>query len=278
MRRLPDDRPPAGPIRALYADLDGTILGPGGSLFATPQGPSPRASLALHRLQLAGVELVLVSGRTRRQMQEAARILSASAYVAELGAFLVEGGATEEVLTNFGAFHGPGTPYAAMARSGAGAHLLESYRGCLEPHSPWAFDERDATMLFRGLLDPAEAEARLADAGYGWLSLLDNGVIPRTYPTLDLPEVRAYHLLPRGVDKAVAVRLHRERHGLAPEECAAVGDSPTDLALADEVRAMFIVANGLPSLGDAAERLENLFATPSPDGDGFAEAVEALLP
>jgi len=264
-------------VKAIYSDLDGTLVGPGGTLFATPEGPTTRTAEAIGALQASGTSLVLVSGRTRDQMREAARLVSASASIAELGAFVIERGFPEEVTECFGAFVGPGRPFDAMARSGAGAFLLERYPGRLEMHTPWAFQDREATMLFRGLLDPAEATGALDAAGYRWLEVVDNGMIPRTYDSLDVPEVRAYHLVPRGVGKASAVRAHREQYGLRPEETAAVGDSLSDLQLAGEVGALFIVANGLPGLGQAADGLENVYATPSTAGDGFAEAVDALL-
>jgi hydroxymethylpyrimidine pyrophosphatase-like HAD family hydrolase len=281
VKRLPLDRPPSAGIRALYTDLDGTLAGPGGSMFAVPDGPSDRAARALGRLHRAGVEVVLVSGRTRGQMREAARVVGASAYVAELGAFLVlRGGGhqpAEDAVPNFGVFRGPGTPFDAMARSGAGGFLLDLYSGRLEPHTPWAFEDREATMLFRGLLDPTEATRALEEAGYRWLEVLDNGVMRRTYPSLDVPEVRAYHLVPKGVSKATAVRLHRDRRGLGSTETAAVGDSLSDLMMASEVGAFFLVANGAAAIGDAPEGMDNVYATPSPAGDGFAEAVSALL-
>src|SRR5439155_22493563 len=92
-------------IRALYADLDGTLLGPGGSLYATPSGLSDRGASALATLHGAGVDLVLVSGRTRDQMREAGRILFARAAIAELGALIVERDEafTETIVTNYGA-------------------------------------------------------------------------------------------------------------------------------------------------------------------------------
>ncbi|MDP9343247.1 MAG: Cof-type HAD-IIB family hydrolase [Actinomycetota bacterium] len=279
MKRLPNDRPPGGAIRALYVDLDGTLVGPGGSMFATPSGTSDRAARAVGELHRAGVELVLVSGRTRDQMREAARVMGAGAYVAELGAFVVlrTDPSAEEALPSFGAFRGPGRPFDAMARSGAGAFLLDRYAGRVEPHTPWAFQDREATMLLRGLLDPAEATGALEDARYRWLEVLDNGVIRRTYPSLDVPEVRAYHLVPRGVNKASAVRLHRERRGLAASEAAAVGDSLSDLSMASETGAFFLVANGVDTIGAAADGMDNVYATRSPVGDGFAEAVAAVL-
>jgi hydroxymethylpyrimidine pyrophosphatase-like HAD family hydrolase len=262
-------------IRALYADLDGTLLGPGGSLYAVPDGVTRRAAEALGSLHDAGVELVLVSGRTREQMREAGRILAAQASIAELGALLLERGLPETVVTNFGAFRGEGSPFDAMANAGAGGFLLQRYPGALEPHTPWAFQDREATMLFRGFLDPAEATVALADAGYDWLELLDNGVIRRRFETLDVEETRAYHLVPRGVNKASGVALHRDRRGLEPAQVAAVGDSLSDAQMAGEVGMCFIVGGGDPSLVEA--KPDNVTILEEPAGEGFARAVELLL-
>jgi len=273
VKRLPGERPSLEGLRVLYADLDGTILGPGGSLFAAEDGSvSGRAPAALQALHAAGVELVLMSGRTRRGMHEPARILGARAYIAELGAFLVELEG-EQVTRNFGAFRGDGSPVEAIARSGAGAYLLDRFPRRLLPVAPWT----EATMMFHGHVDPEEATRALVEGGYRWLGFDDNGRLRRTYPDLDVAEVHAYHLLPHGVSKASAVRLHRERHGIAPSHAAAVGDSPSDLPVAREVGAFFLVANGLPSAGPAADRLENAYVTTASHGEGFAEAVDALL-
>jgi phosphoglycolate phosphatase len=258
----------------LYADVDGTLVGPGGSLFATGHGPSARAALAIAALHEAEVELVLVSGRTREQLREAARLLGAAAFIAELGAFVVERGPDEEVTTNFGAFSGTGTPFAAMARSGAGAFLLERFEGRLEPHTPWAFRDREATMLFRGFVDEREASEALVRARYGWLEVCDNGRISRVYESLDVPEVRAYHLVPRGVNKASAVKVHRERRGLPLEQTAAVGDSASDLHMAPEVGAMALVGASESQI-EAADGA--VFTTERAGGEGFAETVEILL-
>ncbi|MFL6180831.1 MAG: HAD family phosphatase, partial [Actinomycetes bacterium] len=74
--------------RILYSDLDGTMVGRGGSFFrgrdfeSTTLEPA-EALVALHE---AGVALSLVSGRTRAQLQEATRIFGADGFIAEMGA------------------------------------------------------------------------------------------------------------------------------------------------------------------------------------------------
>jgi hydroxymethylpyrimidine pyrophosphatase-like HAD family hydrolase len=257
--------------KVLYADLDGTLVGPGGSLFAAGDGgTSDRAAVALLSLRDAGVELVVMSGRTRRGLHEVARVLGAAAYIAELGAFVVlESG---EILENRGSYQGGSRVIDAIVRSGAGALLLERFRGRLEPVAPWT----ESSLMFQGFVDPEEAEAFLLDAGFGWLAFNDNGRLRRTIPSLDVPEVRAYHLLPRGVSKATSVRLHRRHAGLGVEEAAAVGDSRADLEVAREVGRFFLVANGRASLGGEALPA-NAVVTEGSYGSGFAEAVAALL-
>ncbi|MGH2738587.1 MAG: HAD family hydrolase, partial [Actinomycetota bacterium] len=64
--------------RVVYTDLDGTLLGPGGSLFASPGGGiTGRPAEAVAALHRAGVALVPVSGRAEVRVKEAARLLGA---------------------------------------------------------------------------------------------------------------------------------------------------------------------------------------------------------
>ncbi len=262
-------------VEVVYADLDGTILGPGGSLFAADGGATTlRAASALAALRDAGVELVVMSGRTRRSA-EVARALGASAYIAELGAFLIEWPAEgpEEVVENFGAFRGNGSPAEAIKRNGSAALLLERFPGRLKPVAPWA----EASVLFQGHVDTADADALLEGAGFGWLSFEDNGRLRRTYEDLDVSEVHAYHLLPRGVSKASGIRLHLQRRGVDPSHAAGIGDSLADLLVTGEVGTFFLVANGLEHLPEGTLLPENASVTLAGRGEGFAEAVEAIL-
>jgi hypothetical protein len=261
----------SGPLRVLYADLDGTLLGPGGSLFSREGGGvCGGAAEALLHLHEAGVELVLMSGRTRRGLHEAARVLGAATYVAELGALLVLEDGT--VLEDRGAYEGSGNVRDALARSGVAGLLLERFAGRLEPVAPWT----EVSVMFQGSVNVADVEAALEQAGFGWLAFHDNGRLRRVLPHLDVPEVRAYHLLPRGVSKASAVRRHRELRGVEVAQAAAVGDSLADLAVAPEVGRLFLVANARAAIGEAALPA-NAAMTEHAHGDGFAEAVHALL-
>jgi hydroxymethylpyrimidine pyrophosphatase-like HAD family hydrolase len=258
--------------RVVYTDLDGTLLGPGGSLFASRDGGlTLRAAEAVAALLGAGISLVPTSGRVETTVREAARLLGADGYIAELGAVTVRG---DEVVRTRGAHRGRDTPYRAMLRSGAAGLLLDAHRGRLELHAPWAL-YRECTLLLRGHVDLAVTRDLLVRSGYGWLTVEDNGIVPRRFPGLDVDEVHVYHLVPRGVSKAGAVAADLAARGVDASAAVAVGDSPTDVALAPHVAAVFVVANGEKAVGP--DTADNVYLTDAPNGDGFAQAILGLL-
>jgi phosphoglycolate phosphatase len=249
------------PLRALYCDLDGTLLGRRASLLHDGEGAFTTAGVrALEACWRADVEVVLYSGRRRAQLADAARLLGLSSFVYELGcAVCIDG--DDIVLA------GEWT-HEAIARSGAVELLLERFAGRLEPHDPW-HRERAYTHLLRGVLDAAEANAALAGAGFEELGLADNGPIARRSPTLPDAPARAFHVLPRGVSKAAGVAAHMRARGLAPAECAGVGDAPADLDVADVVGAFWLVGNA-PPVAAAARSVRRAEAA---HGAGVYEAV-----
>jgi hydroxymethylpyrimidine pyrophosphatase-like HAD family hydrolase len=267
-------------VSTVYTDLDGTLLGPGGSLLRSVDGPSIEAAKALIGLAEAGIDLVLVSGRTRTQVREVARLVGARAYIVELGWAVIypHQGEEQEVRPRV---TGPGDGRAieAIHRSGAAGLLLDAFAGRLEPHAPWAVADRECSVLLRGLVDLKEARSLLAECGYQWLDLQDNGVIPAgpdRFPDLRVEQVRAYHLLPVGVSKRAAVALDRAHRDLPIGSALYVGDSVSDLEVAPEVGTVRIVANGAEALS-GIPLPPNATFTRATHGAGFAEAVGALL-
>jgi len=266
-------------VRCLYLDLDGTLLGEGASLLHDGEGRIAIDGVrAIQACLRAEVEVVLMSGRRRIQVEEDARLLGQSSFIYESGACLVLDG--EEHWLTGEMLPGELTIAEQIAASGAPALLLERYAGRLEYHEPWHLD-REVSHLFRGLLDAAEVDALLAEHGHGALRMVDNGVVNRRSPALaELPHVRGYHLVPASASKTGAVAFHRRARGYAREETFAVGDSREDLACAPEVDVLWMVANAIsrdPSIAVEIAAYENARVAEGANGAGVYEAVVATL-
>src|SRR5436305_2441401 len=184
-------------MRCLYVDLDGTLLGPGGSVLRDGDGRFALDGVrALQACWRAGVEVVLYSGRRQSSVFESARLIGAQAYAFEVGCGLVIDGELEWLTDGLVPSESEGTIYEQIERSGAPALLLEHFAGRLEYHTPWSAG-REVSHLFRGAIDPAEADETLRAGGYDWLRLVDNGVVrPALEQMAGLEVVHAYHLIP----------------------------------------------------------------------------------
>jgi HAD superfamily hydrolase (TIGR01484 family) len=270
--------------RVVYTDLDGTMVGPRGSFWHT-EGRELTAEPAATLLELhrAGVALVLVSGRTFEQVVEAARIFAADGAIAELGA-TISWDAARQTHRLTGALpeeYAGRTPMAVMAELGVVDALVAQHPGQVEWHAPWhATHQTDA--LLRGRLDPTAVDAWLAERGLGWLTLKDNGALPRTARTTLVPAealARIYHLMPRGITKGAAIAWDLERRGLTPAEAVAIGDSVSDLEMAPAVGRLWITANGatVDGMADLLAAVPNVSVTDAPMGEGWAQAVRASL-
>jgi hydroxymethylpyrimidine pyrophosphatase-like HAD family hydrolase len=243
--------PMAAPLRSVYCDLDGTLVGRGGSLLHDGDGNvSMLAARAVEACLRAGVEIVLTSGRRRVTVEQPARLIGQPAFVYESGAAVVLDG-EEHWLTGDIVPRDGRTIHAQIAESGAPALLLEHFAGRLEYHHPWHLG-REVSHLFRGRIDAMEADALLIEHGHRGLRMVDNGMMHP--PIAGRPDIRAYHLLPRSASKAAGVAFHQRARGYAPEECIAIGDSREDLGMAAAVATFWLVANALdedPTIRDA---------------------------
>ncbi len=263
-------------IRCFYTDLDGTLLGRGGSLFRDADGAftllAARGLEACHR---AGAEVVLKSGRRKAQVMEDARLLGQSSYIYEVGCGLVIDGEETLLTGDLQPVDGK-TISALIEESGAPALLLEAYAGRLEYHAPWHLG-REISHLFRGRVDEREANRLLARHGHEELRLVDNGAIGPKESLLHLNgPPHAYHLIPRAGSKVEAVARHMAARGYAGEECVALGDSREDLDVADVVGRFFLVANAVekePALRELMAARPNVEVTEATYGEGFYEAV-----
>jgi phosphoglycolate phosphatase len=266
-------------LACVYTDLDGTLLGRGGSLFHDKDGVfSMSQARALEACARAGVEVVIMSGRREPQVHEGARLMGQHSYIFEAGcAFSIDG----EVTLMTGELQPDeyeGTVYEQIESRGIPDMLFEHFGGKLEYHSPWHHG-RVHSHLFRGKVDVDEANALLGEHGDDDLRFLDNGAIGTPMKTVE-GQTHAYHLVPRSVSKAAAVAAHARARGFAREDCIAVGDSVEDLEVAASVGRFFVVANGPqkdPGLRAYLPSFDNVTVTEECNGDGFYEAVVSAL-
>jgi phosphoglycolate phosphatase len=266
------------PLRCVYTDLDGTMLGRGASLLRDAEGNfSTLAVRALEACHRAGIEVVIKSGRRRAQVQEDARLIGQSSYIYEMGSGLVDG--DEEVfLTGSFDSRGESSVHDQIEHSGAPRLLLETYPGRLEYHAPWHTD-RQFSHLFRGHIPLDEVGSLFATRDLD-LRLVDNGITRRRSPELEVDEVHVYHLIPAAAGKGRAVATHMRRRGFRPEDTIAIGDSRGDLEVADVTGRFFLVANGLehdPRIEGSFTSRPNVTVTEEPMTAGFYEAVVRSL-
>jgi hydroxymethylpyrimidine pyrophosphatase-like HAD family hydrolase len=256
-------------LRCVYTDLDGTLLGKGGSLFHDADGKfTLLPARALEACDRAGVEVVIKSGRRKQTVEPLARLLGQTSYIYEVGAGMVIDG-EETLLTGDWVPRDGKTIFELIEESGAPRLLLDHFTGRLEYHTPW-HEHREISHLMRGTIDADDANALLEQNGFGELRLVDNGAVaPR--PHLD-GRPHAFHLLPRQASKAAAVVAHMRAREYAPEECIAVGDSAEDADVARVVGHFFLVANGENGISGP-----NITRTEERNGEGFYEAVIQTL-
>ena len=151
------------PLRCVYTDLDGTLLGPRGSLFRDPDGNfSIMQARALEACDRAGVEVVIMSGRRESTVRSDARLIGQTSYIYEAGcAVMIDGERT--YLTGDWVPDDDGTPAEKLVAAGIPELLFEHFDGRLEWHSPW-HTGRELSLLMRGKVDVAEANELIARA------------------------------------------------------------------------------------------------------------------
>ncbi|HDZ86820.1 hypothetical protein LCGC14_0904730 [marine sediment metagenome] len=269
-------------VKVIYTDVDGTLLGPDGSIFSTTKNrESLYPAKALIKLKQLGVDVVMVSGRSKRQLFGDARLLGFKNYIAELGCQVVHNLGREVHLNAPGITENKSSIYTRIEESGAPYLLIDEYKGYFEYHTPWS-KGRQCTHVFRGLIDLEEANHLLEKNGLDWLQVIDNGIIKRTGRLKkDIAEIHAYHILPKGAGKESGVRLDLKLRGCSKEEAMGLGDSLADLGLAKEVGIFFLMSNALSKHSqEVLEKLkqtDNAFVTPLAMNLGFAQAAFELV-
>jgi len=252
------------PARIVYSDLDGTMVGPRGC-FVRQAGSATtlEPAQALVDLLDAGVQLVLVSGRSRLQLIETAGVFGADGFIAEIGGLVAWRGEDTRFTWQSLPASGPAVTPALLAA------MLEQHAD-LAVYEPYN-EGHEVDVLLRGFADAPAVEAWLADHGAAHLRLRDNGLLPRNLG-------HAWHLIPDGVSKGAAVAWDLARRGLTAHDAIAVGDSVEDLGMAPHVGRFFLCRNALSHPGFDEHALPaNVTVTERPLGLGWVEAVRAAL-
>jgi hydroxymethylpyrimidine pyrophosphatase-like HAD family hydrolase len=233
----------------------------------------------------AGLQVVIVSGRSRIQLLEVARLCGWNDFIAEAGAVRSHWtGSTREMVYDPGLWP-EGLPAAGrpvieeIVASGAYEALRDAFPGRIEYHDPWHLN-RDASHVLRGCVAMSEAQAVL-DTLRLPMGFVDNGVVRRQTPTLaceGMP-VHAYHIVPKGVSKRRAIELDLAARGLGPSDAVMIGDSFSDLECAPTVGVALLVRNALDSASVTAElpAHPNAVVTRALRGDGWAEFARTWL-
>lgn len=268
-------------LRCVYLDLDGTLLGPGGSLLRGAGGGfSLDGVRALQACSRADVEVVLYSGRRQTSVFECARLFGCSAYTFEVGCGIVIDDELEWLTGGLVPSNASGSIHDQITASGAPALLLEHFKGRLEYHTPWSVG-REVSHLFRGNVDLGEVEQVLGAGGFQWLRLVDNGVVRAAAEQMPgLEVVHAYHLIPAAASKVRAVARHMQARAYRPEECIAAGDSREDLGVSEVVGAFWLVGNAVerdPGLSSEVRGTRNVRLAEAGYGAGVYEAVVTTL-
>ena len=278
----PDAASRLAAAHTLFTDLDGTLLGRGGSVLADGKGrPNLDAVTAVARLNAAGLRVVMTSGRNARQLREGSRLLGWSDFIGELGCVRSYDRGTRAVYdtgvwTDDATMLGE-TPYQAIVRVGAVALQMGAFPGLIEYHDPWHL-AREVTHMLRGRVDVAAAQA-LLDTLPLPVTLIDNGIIHPLKHGLICDEIHAIHLVPTGVSKHGAIAKDLAEHDATRDQAISIGDSATDVDMAGETGLMVCVRNGLddPLLIASARGRANVCATHATHGSGWAELADAWL-
>ena len=204
-----------------FIDIDGTLVGRGGSLFRDSTGQPTTAGISAYaRLLELPLQTILISSRPEAEMLTLSRLFSAAGYVADFGA-VIRFGEERHLLGR--------ADFRRQCEQDILPQLLREFDGYVEKHFPW-YERLTFTVLLRGC-------RRLANRSYTakalarWLSrkqlaISDNGATSRR-DNLVCSDVRIFHLRPPEVSKAHAVAWLRQEKKLS--QAFGIGDSPADL-------------------------------------------------
>jgi hydroxymethylpyrimidine pyrophosphatase-like HAD family hydrolase len=261
------DRLPLQDIRLIASDLDGTLLNSQGEL-------SVRNAAALEAAQLAGLVVVLITGRPVRLVLPLARELALSGHVIcanGAATYRLPGGEIEDVVG-----------IAPEVLQGAIPRLRASVPGI-----GFALEYGDVVIRERALRDDPDSVPDILDAVQqrpllkliarapeldthalnDRINLLCTGILDATSSGASFSEVAA-----NGANKGFALARLCGLLGVQQHEIMAFGDAHNDLPLLAQAGVPVAVGNAVLDLKQAA-----LLVTGSNDEDGVAQVIERVL-
>ena len=257
----------------MATDLDGTLLRPDGTV-------SPRAVAALQAVHAAGVDVVFVTARPPRWVDEVAHAVAGhgvvlclnGAFVYETASGTVQQAATmaDDVVSELAADLRRVLPGVAFAAERAAGVASERHYRNLHPVPPGS----PVTERIETALDGATGKllARCEQVA-------DAELVARVHAVLDGRAVVADSGAPGlaeitgpGVTKGAALARWAAARGVGPDEVWAFGDMPNDLPMLGWAGRAFAVANAHPDVLAAVDEVCGSNAE-----DGVAAVLERLV-
>ena len=215
----------ATPLRCLYTDLDGTLLGAEGSFLHDADGSfsllAPRAFEACSR---AGVEVVVYTGRQRATVYRDARTLGLRSYICEAGACVVLDGEVHWLMDGFTP-EGDLSVRDQIVASGAPDRCSSASPGASSTSTPSTRTARPrcCSAATSTPSRPTRCSSGRATATCGCST---TGRSRNARRSCRGSSARARTTCSRARSpRAARSRFHVRARGYSPEECVAVGDS-----------------------------------------------------
>jgi Cof subfamily protein (haloacid dehalogenase superfamily) len=264
-------------IRALFLDLDGTLVGASNTV-------SPRVRRSLDRARERGCELVLCTGRSRVSTEPVARQIDHAGYaVMQNGAVVMHLGTREVVCRNLIPVPTALEAIRALLRAGVGPQVYEdavesarilyhpSYR-ILNPdparHRPWAALE--TSLPFQpACISSFGPEARLRPVAEALAADPPEGTFVEQAGTHAAWCLEVHH---RDSGKCGGLQRVAARLGVDRSEILAVGDHFNDIKMLRFAGVGVAMGNAQPETRAAADHV-----TASLEDDGVAEAIERFV-
>ena len=242
-------------MRALYVDLDSTLLGPGGALLRDADKQFTLQGVrALQACDRAGAEVVLMSGRRQGTVGENARLFAQPAYIFEAGSCLVLDGEEIWLTGDLMPDGDAGTIHEQIEASGAPALLLASTRGAWSTTTPGTATARSPTSSAGSSTRPRSTRCS-PSAATARCGSSTTAACTAARPTSS----RSTRCAPTTSCRAGRRRPTRSRATCAPaasraQDVIAVGDSREDMETAAHVGTFWFVANAVRARPHAARR------------------------